>query len=102
MTTVLAIPNHDDISSGVCEKLIIPSSDCTSTLRLELGDISLGDEIYIVCGYTDIRKSINGLCALVKNELHMDPRRSALYLFCERKCDRINGTPFVRMVLISS
>ena len=47
-----------------------------------LGDISLVDEIYIVCGYTDMRKSIDGLCALVENELHMDPRRSALYLFC--------------------
>lgn len=46
-----------------------------------LGDISLVDEIYIVCGYTDMRKSIDGLCALVENELHIDPRRSALYLF---------------------
>ena len=54
-----------------------------------LGDISLVDEIYIVCGYTDMRKSIDGLCALVENELHMDPRRSALYLFCGRRCDRI-------------
>ena len=36
-----------------------------------LGDISLVDEIYIVCGYTDMRKSIDGLCALVENELHM-------------------------------
>ena len=56
-----------------------------------LGDISLVDEIYIVCGYTDMRKSIDGLCALVENELHMDPRRSALYLFCGRRCDRIKG-----------
>ena len=54
-----------------------------------LGDISLVDEIYIVCGYTDMRKSIDGLCALIENELHMDPRRSALYLFCGRRCDRI-------------
>ena len=56
-----------------------------------LGDISLVDEIYIVCGYTDMRKSIDGLCALVENELHMDPRRSALYLFCGRRCDRIKA-----------
>lgn len=54
-----------------------------------LGDISVADEIYIVCGYTDMRKSIDGLCALVENELHMDPRRSALYLFCGRRNDRI-------------
>ena len=56
-----------------------------------LGEISLVDEIYIVCGYTDMRKSIDGLCALVENELHMDPRRSALYLFCGRRCDRIKA-----------
>ena len=56
-----------------------------------LGDISLVDEIYIVCGYTDMRKFIDGLCALVENELHMDPRRSALYLFCGRRCDRIKA-----------
>ena len=56
-----------------------------------LGDISLVDEIYIVCGYTDMRKSIDGLCAIVENQLHMDPRRSALYLFCGRRNDRIKA-----------
>lgn len=56
-----------------------------------LGDISLVDEIYIVCGYTDMRKSIAGLCAIVENQLHMNPRRSALYLFCGRRCDRIKA-----------
>ncbi|MBE5889768.1 MAG: transposase [Lachnospiraceae bacterium] len=30
-----------------------------------LGDISGINEIYIVCGYTDMRKSIDGLCAIV-------------------------------------
>lgn len=54
-----------------------------------LGDISAANEIYIVCGYTDMRRSIDGLCALVQERLHMDPRRSALYLFCGRRCDRI-------------
>ena len=31
-----------------------------------LGDISVADEIYIVCGYTDMRRSIDGLCAIVQ------------------------------------
>ena len=30
-----------------------------------LGDISLATNIYIVTGYTDMRKSIDGLCAIV-------------------------------------
>lgn len=54
-----------------------------------IGDISVADEIYIVCGYTDMRKSIDGLCAIVSEKLHMDPQRRALYLFCGRRCDRI-------------
>ena len=53
------------------------------------GDITAVDEIYIVCGYTDMRKSIDGLCAVVEDKLHMDPRRSAIFLFCGRRADRI-------------
>lgn len=54
-----------------------------------IGDITVADEIYIVCGYTDMRKSIDGLCAIVEDKLHMDPRKSALFLFCGRRCDRM-------------
>lgn len=56
-----------------------------------LGDISNVDEIYIVCGYTDMRKSIDGLCAIVQDKLKMDPFSSCLYLFCGRRCDRIKA-----------
>lgn len=45
-----------------------------------LGDISVVDDIYIVCGYTDMRKQIDGLCAIVKDQLHMDPNREP-YIF---------------------
>ena len=54
-----------------------------------IGDISSADEIYIVCGYTDMRKSIDGLYAIVEDKLHMDPRQSAIFLFCGRRCDRL-------------
>ena len=54
-----------------------------------IGDITVADEIYKVCGYTDMRKSIDGLCAIVEDKLHMDPRRSAIFLFCGRRADRI-------------
>ena len=54
-----------------------------------IGDITNADKIYIVCGYTDMRKSIDGLCAIVQNELHLDPMSKNLFLFCGRRCDRI-------------
>jgi len=56
-----------------------------------LGDITAADEIYIVCGYTDMRRAIDGLCAIIQDKLHMEPRRSALYLFCGKRCDRIKA-----------
>ena len=33
-----------------------------------LGDISLATNVYIVTGYTDMRKSIDGLCAIVMDQ----------------------------------
>lgn len=56
-----------------------------------LGDITAAGELYIVTGYTDMRKSIDGLCAIVEDQLHMDPRRSALFLFCGKRCDRVKA-----------
>lgn len=48
-----------------------------------LGDISGLEKIYIVCGYTDMRKSIDGLCAVIEDQLKMDPSSSALFLSAE-------------------
>lgn len=61
-----------------------------------LGDITAADELYIVTGYTDMRKSIDGLCAIVEQQLHMDPRRSTLYLFCGKRCDRVVQFSFMK------
>lgn len=56
-----------------------------------LADISKVDEIYIVCGRTDMRKSIDGLCAIIEDQFKMDISSSSLFLFCGRKCDRIKA-----------
>ena len=56
-----------------------------------LADITRADSIYIICGYTDMRKSIDGLCAIIQDQLMMDPEGSALYLFCGRRRDRIKA-----------
>ena len=37
-----------------------------------LADISNVDAIYIVCGRTDMRKSIDGLCAIIQEQFSME------------------------------
>lgn len=56
-----------------------------------LGDISKAEHIYIACGYTDMRKAIDGLSAIVQNNFQLDPFSNSLFLFCGRKCNRIKA-----------
>ena len=49
-----------------------------------------GDKpVYLCCGYTDMRKSINGLMMLVKESFSLDPFADALFVFCNRSRDRL-------------
>lgn len=54
-----------------------------------LGDISKADKIYIACGYTDMRKSIDGLAAIVKQNFNLDPFENSLFLFCGKSSSRL-------------
>ena len=56
-----------------------------------LGDISKAEQIYIACGYTDMRKSIDGLAATVQQVFKLSPFTNSLYLFCGRGCDRMKA-----------
>lgn len=56
-----------------------------------LGDFSGLEKLYIVCGYTDMRKSIDGFCAVIEDQLKMELSSSALFLFCGRIRDRIKA-----------
>ena len=47
-----------------------------------LGDITIANNIYIITGYTDMRKSIDGLCSIIVQQLHNEPDKSSIYLFC--------------------
>ena len=49
------------------------------------------DHIYLACGYTDMRKSIDGLAGIVSSHFKMDPHQPALFLFCGRRKDRIKA-----------
>lgn len=57
-----------------------------------LGDITRADSIFIVTGYTDMRKSVDGLCAIIQDQLNTDPASmNCLFLFCGKRCDRIKA-----------
>jgi transposase len=45
--------------------------------------------VYLCCGPTDIRKSINGLMTLVQESFSLDPFADALFVFCNRNRNRI-------------
>ena len=56
-----------------------------------LGDITIAREIYLACGYTDMRKSIDGLAAVVQQQFNLNPFQPALFLFCGKRCDRLKA-----------
>lgn len=45
----------------------------------------------LITGYTDMRLSINGLMAIIREDYQMDPFANTLYLFCGRRSDRIKA-----------
>ena len=45
--------------------------------------------VYLACGHTDMRKSINGLSAIVEGSFKLDPFCGALFVFCNRNRDRV-------------
>lgn len=56
-----------------------------------LGDISKAEKIYIACGYTDMRKAIDGLAAIVQQNFQLNPFQNSLFLFCGRRRDRMKA-----------
>ena len=56
-----------------------------------LNDFKCGCPIYLACGYTDLRRGIDGLAGLVQTRFQLDPFQNALFLFCGRRKDRLKG-----------
>ena len=55
--------------------------------------IKLPDDIriFIACGKTDMRKSIDGLAAIVSQNFKLNPFENTLFLFCGGKRDRMKA-----------
>lgn len=56
-----------------------------------LSDFNGAEKVYIACGYTDLRKGIDGLATLVQSQFQLDPFTNTLFLFCGRRKDRIKA-----------
>jgi len=52
--------------------------------------LNLGDnKIYLACGQTDMRKSINGLSVIVQESFKLNLFDGALFVFCNRERNRL-------------
>lgn len=47
------------------------------------------ERVYLALGSTDLRKSIDGLAALVKEGFELDPFAPCLFVFCNRQRDKL-------------
>jgi transposase len=47
------------------------------------------DRVYLAVGSTDLRKSIDGLSLIVQESFKLDPFSRHLFVFCNRKRDKI-------------
>jgi len=56
-----------------------------------LGDYLSARSIYIACGRTDMRKSIDGLAAIIQQSFKLDPFQKSLFLFSGRSHDRLKA-----------
>lgn len=53
-----------------------------------LSDIQV-NRVYLACGGTDLRKSIDALAVLVQEMLALDPFSPAMFVFCNRDRDKL-------------
>lgn len=50
------------------------------------------ENIYLACGYTDLRYGIDGLATTIKEKFDLSPfETGAIFLFCGRRNDRIKA-----------
>jgi transposase len=52
-------------------------------------DLISTDQVYLASGYTDLRRSIDGLAALVQTKFKLNPFSSSLFVFCNKSRNRI-------------
>jgi len=61
-----------------------------------LKDIREYSGIYLATGSTDLRKAVDGLAHIVKQDFQMDPFGNYLFLFCNKARNRLKGLAWGR------
>jgi len=54
-------------------------------------NIGSGSKVFLVAGPTDMRKSFDTLAAVVRNVIDGDPLSGHLFVFCNRRHDRLKA-----------
>ena len=65
----------------ISDSIRIEISDSCSAML----DLAGGTTVYLACGVTDLRKSYNGLAAIIKLKFHLDPYSRCMFAFCNRR-----------------
>ncbi len=62
-----------------------------------LKDATCFKNVYIVCSYTDLRKGIDSLSAMIADKVNMSPFvPDTIFLFCGRRKNNIKGLVWER------
>ena len=56
-----------------------------------LKETTVGKTVYVVTGYTDMRKGIDGLVEIIQGKLILDPYSKSMFLFCGRNPRNLKG-----------
>ena len=51
--------------------------------------INTDNKVYLAAGSTDMRKSIDGLAAIVQESFKLDPFSSSLFVFCNKNRNKL-------------
>jgi transposase len=52
-------------------------------------NLEMVQQVYLAVGYIDMRKSIDGLAALVSGVFHLDPFSESWFVFSNRRRDKV-------------
>ena len=77
----------DEYKSGSCRSRGI-------LFEAAMIDLSSIKKYYIACGYTDLRRGIDGLAQIVTLQYGYEINENSLFLFCGRRTDRIKALWF--------